>query len=340
MKKLDQKGFAISAILYTMLILTVLLMFLIVGILANRRATLNKLSSEVRKKLEGKVGETSGDILPENSVYKKMTEGDKISSSTISTLTPPVSGGSSYPIVTLNENGKYFIEGNPQIYYYRGAVIDNYVLFQGYCWQIVRTTENQGVKMIYSGKATNGKCQAQKWDLVVGGADSKVQYVDIKNKLTEFYNNNLKTVEYKLETLKVCNSGDNAWVRILAGRPNLDACNIQSQDRIGLLTADEAMYAGAFYPNGNKVRLDHFLRIDQITPGTSSYPNINFATMSYGTKDDISNGIIYIGGEGQLDVGNSTGNWSKYGIRPVIVLKAEVEFTGGNGTASIPYVVE
>ena len=47
MKKLDEKGFAISAILYTMLILTVLLMFLIVGILANRRSTLNKMSSKV-----------------------------------------------------------------------------------------------------------------------------------------------------------------------------------------------------------------------------------------------------------------------------------------------------
>ena len=44
------------------------------------------------------------------------------------------------------------------IYYYRGAVDNNNVLFANFCWKIVRTTETGGVKLIYNGVPTNGTC--------------------------------------------------------------------------------------------------------------------------------------------------------------------------------------
>lgn len=40
---------------------------------------------------------------------------------------------------------------NP-VYYFKGDVKDNNVLFAGYCWKIVRTTDTGGVKLIYNGK--------------------------------------------------------------------------------------------------------------------------------------------------------------------------------------------
>ncbi len=46
---------------------------------------------------------------------------------------------------------------NP-IYYYRGNVDNNHVLFGGYCWDIIRTTEQGGVKLIYDGEPNNGQC--------------------------------------------------------------------------------------------------------------------------------------------------------------------------------------
>ena len=39
---------------------------------------------------------------------------------------------------------------NP-VYYFKGDVKDNNVLFAGYCWKIVRTTDTGGVKLIYNG---------------------------------------------------------------------------------------------------------------------------------------------------------------------------------------------
>ena len=66
--------------------------------------------------------------------------------------------------ISSDENGKgvYILPGtendaNP-IYYYRGEINNNNVIFGGYCWQMVRTTDTGGVKMIYNGIATgNGE---------------------------------------------------------------------------------------------------------------------------------------------------------------------------------------
>ena len=48
-------------------------------------------------------------------------------------------------------------EANP-IYYYRGAVDNNNLLFANFCWKIVRTTETGGIKLIYNGLPSNGTC--------------------------------------------------------------------------------------------------------------------------------------------------------------------------------------
>ena len=44
------------------------------------------------------------------------------------------------------------------VYYYRGDVKNNNVIFGGYCWQIIRTTTTGGIKLIYNGLPNNGIC--------------------------------------------------------------------------------------------------------------------------------------------------------------------------------------
>lgn len=48
--------------------------------------------------------------------------------------------------------------GDETVYYYTGNVLKNNVVFGDYCFQIVRTTDTGGVKMIYNGPTLNGKC--------------------------------------------------------------------------------------------------------------------------------------------------------------------------------------
>ena len=58
-----------------------------------------------------------------------------------------------------NGKGVYIRSGtendiNP-IYYYRGDVDNNNLIFEGFCWKIVRTTETGGTKLIYNGLASD-----------------------------------------------------------------------------------------------------------------------------------------------------------------------------------------
>ena len=60
-----------------------------------------------------------------------------------------------------NTNGIYTTtstENGVPVYYYRGAVNNNHVLFANLCWEIIRTTETGGVKLIYDGTPSNGTC--------------------------------------------------------------------------------------------------------------------------------------------------------------------------------------
>ena len=72
--------------------------------------------------------------------------------------------GVDFSKISSNTNGKgvYTISSTINdsfpIRYYRGAVTDNNVLFGGFCWKIVRTTDTGGVKLIYNGTPSNNQC--------------------------------------------------------------------------------------------------------------------------------------------------------------------------------------
>ncbi len=56
-----------------------------------------------------------------------------------------------------NGRGLYLMSSTKEdehpVYYYRGKVDNNNVLFGNVCWQVVRTTEDGGIKLIYNGEA-------------------------------------------------------------------------------------------------------------------------------------------------------------------------------------------
>ncbi len=61
-----------------------------------------------------------------------------------------------------NGKGLYMLSSTASdqypIYYFRGAVTNNNVLFAGFCWKIIRTTDTGGIKMIYNGTPSNNQC--------------------------------------------------------------------------------------------------------------------------------------------------------------------------------------
>lgn len=68
----------------------------------------------------------------------------------------------------LNDNSKHAkkytgptstFTGDNEVYYYERGAVNNNVIFAGYCWNIIRTTDTGGVKLLYSGIPTvDGRC--------------------------------------------------------------------------------------------------------------------------------------------------------------------------------------
>ncbi len=76
--------------------------------------------------------------------------------------------GINFTNISSDTNGKglyYTIdtsktEDGKRVYYYRGAVTNNYVIFGGFCWKIIRTNEDGSVKLFYWGTSTDNTCSA------------------------------------------------------------------------------------------------------------------------------------------------------------------------------------
>lgn len=72
--------------------------------------------------------------------------------------------GLDYDKISSDSNGKGVYsttntDSGKEVYFYRGDVNNNNVLFGGFCWKIVRTTETGGVKLIYNGiPSENNEC--------------------------------------------------------------------------------------------------------------------------------------------------------------------------------------
>ena len=72
--------------------------------------------------------------------------------------------GVKFNAISSDTNGKglYLRSGTENdtypIYYYRGNVTNNHVLFANFCWRIVRTTNTGGIKLIYDGVPSEGVC--------------------------------------------------------------------------------------------------------------------------------------------------------------------------------------
>lgn len=91
--------------------------------------------------------------------------------------------GVDFSKISSDTNGKgiYIRSGNENdtypIYYYRGAVDNNNVIFANFCWKIIRTTEKGGVKLIYNGvPSTDGTCNNTGENSQLGGLAYNTEY--------------------------------------------------------------------------------------------------------------------------------------------------------------------
>ena len=104
------------------------------------RAEWSKLS--ITKSMEGKVSKVEN-------LYSMMARNSKLDTS-VNFASSPTAG--IYEL-SSTQNDEY------PVYYYRGAVTNNNVIFANFCWKMVRTTGTGGVKLIYNGvPSSDGTC--------------------------------------------------------------------------------------------------------------------------------------------------------------------------------------
>jgi len=174
MNKLNNKGFAVSTILYGILALVILILMLIFGVMKANKDMNKDLSQSIEEQINkctllevqlencyfsgescteekyeydictDNITTLHDQILNDNNAYP-----DNVSSTYVESET-----GIKFSEPSSNTNGKglYYTsnktENNNVTYYFRGDVENNYISFAGILWRIVRINEDGSVRLI------------------------------------------------------------------------------------------------------------------------------------------------------------------------------------------------
>ena len=230
-------------------------------------------------------------------------------------------------------------------YYFRGNVENNYVSFAGQTWRVVRINEDGTIRMIMVNGINNNATYAfnssknNKTYMYYSNSNASIQLKSWYNaNITDKgYSDSVATGDYFCEQAKVAtdsyknvsitNSGASMTV-YSSYIPNFK-CSTDGNGKglinsnIGLITYDEAVYAGGF---GTKANANYFLY----------KVSCEYFTMSPSGFDGSSASLWSIAASGTLSNRSVSGTGH---IRPVLNLKIDTIVTG-SGTSSDPYVVE
>lgn len=243
------------------------------------------------------------------------------------------------------------------IYFYRGNVTNNYMTFAGKIWRILRINSDGSLRLILDSIAST--CQYQSPNVPttssISGAiellawENSIAYTQLQT----WYNNNIATnysdyivksnfvfdTSYELRTSSATKTSCYYFGPYL--RAGVDGAAYQPtfsytseslvQGNIGLITADEMLYAGGFWKQNNT---SYFLYNSAIT--TDCW------TMSPAFWDNSQHhkaGMMVHGASGSIHDwpdGGGTIATSFIGLRPVISVRGDLELTG-DGSKLTPY---
>ena len=245
---------------------------------------------------------------------------------------------------------------NATTYFFRGHVINNYLSFAGDLWRIVRIAEDGTIRIIrqnnYVAKAFNTTRTDPMYVGYMFGTSSdpytNTNDSNIKTQVEAYYDSKLASLSSYLAPIEFCNdrtigstSGSNiyygAYTRLYTNKAPIFTCPNETRDlftlttsskgnkkltkSVGLLTMDEAAYAGATY--------------DRLSQNYLNNNNFWWTSSPYNFTSSITRVWNEYAG------GTSSGNYatSSYGVRPVVSLKADTVVYGGSGSSNDPYII-
>lgn len=199
-------------------------------------------------------------------VASEETYADNVSSAYVTS-----ESGINFGEVSSDTNGKglYFTtdisktEDGKRVYFYRGNVTNNYLVFADYCWKVIRTNEDGSLKLRYNGTYQDGKCSTTGTSVRlgttvynrVGNDNSYVGYMNGLNNTgystsyatahSNKYNSTIKTVLDNWYVNNILSKGDD--VKALVA--NTIYCNDRSGG--GAIYAGGTSYSNKAYGYNN-----------------------------------------------------------------------------------------
>ena len=225
-------------------------------------------------------------------------------------------------------------------YYFRGSVTNNYVKFANVMFRIVRINEDGSVRLITDNLLDDKAPYKKTVPNIEDAGNVLLSTSTIKETLNDFYNNTLSDYQKYVVDSSFCSENTyyieeenkklfTSYNRIInETTASLSCSGTLEQSKVGLLSIDEAIYAGA---SKNGTNTSYYLYNPNITSTwwtlTGSQVLLN--------NNAVDNFAIGITGE----ILSETKITSNQGIRPVISLDKTVS-TSGSGTYEDPYVIE
>ena len=212
-------------------------------------------------------------------------------------------------------------------YYFRGGVVNNYVSFAGLTWRIVRINGDGTVRLILDDVA----------DTLANYNNENENYetfnqTDLFTSLTTYYDSNLSNYDGYIANTRFCSESGktdniyNAYTRIVTDKiPTFNCLGERYTSKVGILSVDEIVFAGALY---NEENTEYYLYNEEIE-------NL-WWTNSLSKSDDDHFYPFLVNENGEL-IDNINGSLYR-NFRPVISLNRTVT-VNGTGTIDDPYTV-
>ncbi len=264
-------------------------------------------------------------------------------------------------------------ENDYPIYYYRGAVTNNNVIFSDQCWEIVRTTDTGGVKLVYNGKpGSDGSCkntgtasEVKKSEYMTNRNQDRFwannaffgyrhgawdhpfnneSYTIIMGEVRSWYHGNITSIyRDRLEDTIYCNDR-----RIAVGDTGINTLNIYEghnrliDKRIDLTcTQNDSYTVSTEIGNGALPEPIAMLTLDELMLaglGESSYLNTGetWWTMTADQLVSGGKGYLFVASNGMADRGQMD---HIHGVRPSVSLKPHIVVWDGDGSEEDPYII-
>lgn len=339
---MNQKGFAISGMLYSILVLFLIMILSILATLGTRKLILDKTKKDVYNNIQI---EANKELLAAYKIINKNSGTANFAADNKNT--------------SINAN-----LGFSSKYYFKGANPNNYLKFAGQCWRIISISQNNTIKLIYentscSPTTTSGRTvNAYKWN--ENNNNNWYDNSTVLRTLLENYSNSGNLSAFTISSTNLNKIADAVWYvgalsydssKTLADNINqertgkgatslpeladLDVTEYTWQNKFGLINTTEFVKASS---NPNCYNAYTSFASTNCKNDNYLYKDYNWWTLN--ARSDNANGIFFArlnsATNGDFNVGNANQQLS---IRPVIYLKSDVIISNGTGTASDPYII-